>query len=86
MTDVRLNVPAMDCDHCIMCVTSAAEGTGAEDVRVNLADKQVDVRYTDKNWNLLLFAAKMVINDLDIVDFGDYNTRMNPYRRGRVWR
>jgi len=37
----------MDCDHCIMCVTSAAEGTGAEDVRVNLADKQVDVRYDE---------------------------------------
>lgn|GEM_PF-3334041 len=44
------------------------------------------VRYTDKNWNLLLFAAKMVINDLDIVDFRGYNIRMNPYRRGRVWR
>ncbi len=47
MTDVKLNVPDMECDHCIMRVTSAAKEAGAEDVQVNLESKQVDVRYDE---------------------------------------
>ncbi len=45
MTEVKLNVPDMDCDHCIMRVTSAAKAAGAEDVQVDLASKQVNVRF-----------------------------------------
>jgi len=39
MTDIKLNVPDVECDHCIMRVTSAAKEVGADQVRVNLADK-----------------------------------------------
>jgi copper chaperone len=46
MTDVKLNVPDMDCDHCVMTVTNAMKALpGVEDVRVNLENKKVDVRY-----------------------------------------
>jgi copper chaperone len=41
-----LNVPDMDCDHCVMTVTNAMKALpGVEDVRVNLENKKVDVRY-----------------------------------------
>jgi len=46
MSDVKLNLPDMDCDHCVMTVTNAAkELPGVEDVKVNLADKQAEIRY-----------------------------------------
>ncbi len=46
MTDVKLNVPDMDCDHCVMTVTNAMKALpGVEDVQVHLEDKKVDVRY-----------------------------------------
>lgn len=52
MTDVKLNVPDMDCDHCVMTVTNAMkELAGVEDVQVSLADKQVDVRYDASKLN-----------------------------------
>ncbi len=46
MTDVKLNLPDMECDHCVMTVTKAAqELPGVADVKVNLADKQAEIRY-----------------------------------------
>ncbi len=46
MTDVKLNVPDVSCDHCVMTVTNAMKALpGVEDVQVHLEDKKVDVRY-----------------------------------------
>jgi copper chaperone len=46
MTEVKLNVPDVSCDHCIHNVTTALkELQGVAEVKVDLDDKQVDVRY-----------------------------------------
>ncbi len=46
MTDIKLNLPDMNCDHCVQRVTSAAkELPGVEDVKVSLADKQAEISY-----------------------------------------
>lgn len=46
MTEVKLNVPDVDCDHCVHTVTTALkELAGVDEVKVDLPTKQVDVRY-----------------------------------------
>jgi copper chaperone len=46
MTEVKLNVPDVECDHCIHTVTTALkELQGVDEVNVDLATKKVDVRY-----------------------------------------
>jgi len=52
MSDVKLNLPDMDCDHCVQRVTQAAqELPGIEDVKVSLADKQAEIRYDGSKVN-----------------------------------
>ncbi len=46
MTDLKLNLPDMDCDHCVMTVTKAAKGLlGVAEVKVNLEGKEAEIRY-----------------------------------------
>jgi len=48
MTEIKLDVPDISCDHCKMSIEGAVgELTGVATVAVSVADRTVDVSYDD---------------------------------------
>ncbi len=68
MTDVTLNVDGMSCDHCVNAITkSLLSLDGIKDVKVNLNNKTVFVKYDNTKISLDVIKNDIEEQGYDII-------------------